>query len=138
MFDSIVRFFDKLEDKVRTRLSHRSIFYALIGGAMVVLFWRGIWHTGDILMAKGGFWGWLFYEPITIIWTSAILLMTGLFVSSFIGERIVISGLKKEKKITDQTEEEVQEEEEKIRRLENKIDLLIKEVADIKNELAKK
>jgi hypothetical protein len=93
MFISIAKFFDKLEDKVRTRLSHRSIIYALIGGASTILFWRGVWHTGDILMEKGGFWGWFLYEPVTIIWTSIILLMTGLFVSNFIGERIVISGL---------------------------------------------
>jgi uncharacterized membrane protein len=138
MFISINRFFDRLEDKVRARLSHRSIMYAFIGGTMVVLFWRGIWHTADFIMGLGGFWGWFFYEPITIIWTSAVLLMTGLFVSCFIGERIVISGLKREKKITDKTEEEVQAEEIKIKKLENKLDLIMKEITDIKNELVKK
>lgn len=145
MFTSVVNFFDRLEDRVRARLSHRSIIYAFIGGAMVVLFWRGIWHTADILMngdvwMQGvyGFWGVVFYEPITLIWTSVVLLMTGLFVSSFIGERIVISGLKKEKKVTDRTEEEVQKEDNKIASLNTKIDLLIKEVAEIKNELANK
>ena len=138
MLISIVNFFDRLEDRVRARLSHRSIAYALIGGVMVIVFWRGVWHTADILMAKGGFWAWFFYEPITLIWTSIVLLMTGLFVSSFIGERIVISGLKKEKKVTDRTEEEVQREENKIVSLNNKIDLLIKEVSEIKDELAKK
>ncbi len=129
---------DRLEDSVRSRLSHRSIIYALIGGTMVIVFWRGVWHTADILMAKGGFWGWFFYEPVTLIWTSVVLLLTGLFVSSFIGERIVISGLKKEKKVTDRTEEEVQKEENKIISLNSKIDLLIKEVANLKDELAKK
>ena len=145
MFISIVRFFDKLEDRVRSRLSHRSIFYALIGGTMVIIFWRGVWHTADILMngdawMQGiyGFWGVVFYEPITLIWTSAILLMTGLFVSSFIGERIVISGLKKEKKVTDKTEQEVEDEESKIRILNGKIDLIIEEIGIIKDELAKK
>jgi len=138
MFNSLVRYFDRLEDKVRSRLSHRSIIYALIGGIMVVLFWRGVWHTADFLMNLGGFWGSLFYEPTTIIWTSAVLLLTGLFVSSFIGERIVISGLKREKKVTDQTEEEVQAEETKILRLERKLDLLMKDVAEIKNDLVQK
>jgi uncharacterized membrane protein len=138
MFISVVNFFDRLEDSVRSRLSHRSIIYALIGGTMVIVFWRGVWHTADILMAKGGFWGWFFYEPVTLIWTSVVLLLTGLFVSSFIGERIVISGLKKEKKVTDRTEEEVQKEENKIISLNSKIDLLIKEVANLKDELAKK
>ena len=145
MFISIVRFFDKLEDRVRARLSHRSIFYALIGGTMVIIFWRGVWHTADIIMAGDvwmqgiyGFWGTVFYEPITVIWAGAVLLMTGLFVSSFIGERIVISGLKKEKKVTDRTEEEVEDEESKIRILNGKIDLIIEEIKIIKDELAKK
>jgi hypothetical protein len=138
MFTGILRFFDHLEDMVRSRLSHRSIAYAFIGGVTVVLFWRGVWHTGDILMAKGGFWGWMFYEPITIIWTSGVLLMTGLFVSSFIGERIVISGLKNEKKITDRTEEEVQKEEDKIAALNQKINSVMKDLAEIKDALAKK
>lgn len=138
MFTGILRFFDHLEDKVRARLSHRSVIYAFIGGITVVLFWRGVWHTGDILMAKGGFWGWLFYEPTTIIWTSAILLMTGLFVSSFIGERIVISGLKNEKKITDRTEEEVKKEEDKIAALNQKMNSVMKDLAEIKDALAKK
>ena len=64
--------------------------------------------------------------------------MTGLFVSNFIGERIVISGLKKEKKVTDKSIDEIQEEENEIKRLERKIDLIMKEVSSIKDELAKK
>jgi uncharacterized protein YneF (UPF0154 family) len=89
-------------------------------------------------MEKGGIWGWFFYEPVTIVWCSIILLLTGLFVSNFIGERIVISGLKKEKKVTDKTEEEVAEEEAQISRLEKKVDLMMKEIIDLKDELAKK
>ena len=138
MIKSIIKFFDKLEDKVRARLSHRSVLYAFLGGVSTVLFWREIWHTGDILMNLGGIWGWIFYEPITIVWTSIILLMTGLFVSNFIGERIVISGLKKEKKVTDKTEEEVKKEEDRIANLNAKINTLTNDVAAIKDELAKK
>ena len=138
MFKSIVIYFDKLEDKVRMRLSHKSIVYAFIGGAGTVLFWRGIWHTGDILMRKGGFWGWFFYEPITIIWTSIILLMTGLFVSVFIGERIIISGLKNEKKVSDKTEMEVDKEEDEIRSMRAKISQMSKDIEEIKNAVSKK
>jgi hypothetical protein len=145
MFISINRFFDKLEDKVRARLSHRSIVYAFIGGSTHVLFWRGIWHTSDFIMTGNwhlsesrNFWGWMFYEPVSLVWATIILLLTGLFVSGFIGERIIISGLKKEKKSTDKTEEEIIKEDDKVQILNSKIDLLIKEVTDIKNELAKK
>ena len=138
MFNSIVRYFDRLEDKVRARLSHRSIMYAFVGGLCTVLFWRGVWHSGDILMEQGGFLGWMFYEPITVVWCSIVLLLTGLFVSNFIGERIIISGLKKEKKITDKTEEEVKQEEVEISKLEKKMDLIIKEITALKDEIAKK
>ena len=132
---NIVNYFDKLEDKIRMRLSHKSIFYAFIGGVGTILLWRGIWHTGDILMGKGGFWGWFFYEPVTIIWTSLILLMTGLFVSNLIGERVIISGLKNEKKLTDKTAIEVDKEEDEIRNMRAKISQISKDIEEIKQHL---
>jgi uncharacterized protein YneF (UPF0154 family) len=149
MFKAIVNFFDRLEDKVRASLSHRSVIYAFIGGSTHVLFWRGIWITSDIIRDYGwrgiwtqsnvsGFWGWVFYEPVTLIWATIVLLITGLFVAGFIGERIIISGLKKEKKITDRTVREVESEDNKIRSLESKMDLLLKEIIEIKNVVSKK
>ena len=39
------------------------------------------------------------------------MLATGLFVSFFVGDRIVLSGLRKEKKLIEKTEEELREEE---------------------------
>lgn len=137
MIKSIVNFFDKIEDKVRKRLSHRSILYACIGGIGTVIFWRGVWHTADILMEKGGFLGWFFYEPITLIWSSIILLMTGLFVSNFIGERIVISGLKNEKKVTDKTEIEVEKEENEIKSMRIKINQIAKDIEEISKKVIK-
>ena len=44
---SIIKFFDKIEDKIRGKLSHYPIFYAFIGGVGIVIFWRGVWHTAD-------------------------------------------------------------------------------------------
>ena len=110
----ITRFFDKLEDVVRGFLSGYPIVYAFIGGISIVIFWRGVWHTADILMLQGGFWGTVFYEPNTVVWAGIILLMTGLFVSFFIGDRIFLSGLKHEKKIFEKTVGEVAEEESEI------------------------
>jgi len=145
----ILRFFDKLEDKVRVRLSHKSIFYAFLGGTGVVLFWRGIWHTADIFMYKGveiyettgNVWGkvlaYFFYEPITIIWTTLILLLTGLFVSTMIGDRIILSGLKHEKKVDEKTEEEIKEEEEQIKILNKKVEKLSTDIEEIKTLLKK-
>jgi hypothetical protein len=145
----IFRFFDKLEDRVRVRLSHRSIFYALIGGSLVVLFWRGIWHTGDILMERGAemyvyegskfgkFLYYFFYEPNTIIWTAGLLLLTGLFVSTMIGDRIILSGLKHEKKVDEKTEEEIKQEEEQIALLNKKVSQISKDIEEIKTLLKK-
>lgn len=137
MFKKIVEYFDKLEDKVRIRLSHRSIIYAFIGGTGTVLIWRAVWHSADILMAKGGIWGFIFYEPITLIWSAVILLMTGLFVSNLIGERVIISGLKKEKKATDRTEIEIDKEEEKLNELKDQVSKISKDLQDIKSKLDK-
>lgn len=137
MFKKIVEYFDKLEDRVRMRLSHRSIIYAFIGGTGTVLIWRAVWHSADILMAKGGILGFIFYEPITLIWASIILLMTGLFVSNLIGERVIISGLKKEKKATDRTEMEISKEDDKIRALQDQVAQVSKNIEDIKNKLDK-
>jgi hypothetical protein len=137
MIKAIVRFFDLLEDKVRAKLSHRSIFYGFVGGASFILFWRGVWHTGDILMHKGGFLGWFFYEPITLIWTSIILLMTGLFVSLTIGDRIILSGIRREKKVDEKTEEEIQGEEDEIKKLTHQVAGLYRDISEIKDLLKK-
>lgn len=133
----IIHFFDKLEDKVRTRLSHRSIFYAFLGGTFTIIFWRGIWHTADILEAKGGIWAYIFYEPNTIVWTLALLLLTGLFVSIMIGDRIILSGLKHEKKVEEKTEEEVKQEEKDIKSLRSQMTQISKDVEEIKTLLKK-
>ena len=58
MFSSILRFFDRFEDKNRHFLSRYPTLYALIGGTAIVLFWRGVWMLAD--MAS-------FMTPITSI-----------------------------------------------------------------------
>lgn len=138
MIEAIVNYFDKLEDKVRAKLSHTSIFYAMIGGTCTVIFWRGIWHTADLLHSYGGIWSIIFNDQVTIIWAVIILLMTGLFVSNFIGERIIISGLKNEKKVTERTENEVRKDDLKIDELTEKVAQLSKDIKEIKDVLLKK
>ena len=131
----IVRFFDKLEDHVRGGLSKYPIIYTCIGGVSIVLFWRGVWHTADILMEKGGFLGFIFYEPTTVLWTVVVMLMSGLFVSFFIGEGIVISGLKHDKKIFEKTATEVEEEEGEITGVIKHIVSMEKEIADLNEKV---
>jgi len=67
-----------------------------------------------------------------------ILLMTGVFVSSFIGNEILISGLKSQKKIAEKTEEEVKGEESDLTRLRKKIEKVEGDMVEIKAMLDKR
>ena len=128
----VLVFFDKFEDKIRGHLSHYPIIYTMVGGIAIVLFWRGVWHTADILQAQGGFLGFIFYEPVNVIIVTVILLATGLFVSYFIGDTLLISGLKRQKKSVDKTEKEIEEEESQIKELRTTIKEVKQEVDVIK------
>ena len=96
-----------------------------------MLFWRGVWHTADILESRGGFLGLILYEPVSILIVIIILLITGLFVSNFIGDAIIVSGLKQQKKINEKTEKEVEDSEITL----NKIQESIKDIKDEVDEI---
>ena len=98
----IFYFFDGLEDRIRNTLSRYPIAYAFIGGTAIVLFWRGVWKVADATPFLTG--------PVSIFISVAILLVTGLFVSFFIGDTIIISGLKKEKRLDEKVASEVKTE----------------------------
>ncbi|NTV40748.1 MAG: hypothetical protein HGA61_00535 [Candidatus Moranbacteria bacterium] len=110
----IFAFFDRLEDFVRGFLSRHPISYAFIGGIGVVLFWRGIWHLMDLVvyLLDKGFPGELVWWDgiLSLAVGSVLLLLTGTFISSFIGNELIISGIKGEKKLTEKTETEIREE----------------------------
>ena len=110
MIKKIVRFFDRLEDRVRGKLSHYPIVYAFFGGVGVVLFWRGVWHTADDMGMS---------SLSSLVVAVILLLMTGVFVSAFIGNRLIISGLIGEKKLEEKEESEIQTEEAQIRSLQH-------------------
>ncbi|MFA6301366.1 MAG: hypothetical protein WC609_03380 [Candidatus Paceibacterota bacterium] len=127
---SIVRFFDKLENKIREKLSHYPILYAFIGGIGVVLFWRGVWHIADDMSVS---------SVLSLIIGSVMLLMTGVFVSAFVGSKLIISGLVGEKKIEEKEEEELETEEmqlknlqKTLKRVEEKLEHIDKEVEEKK------
>ena len=114
MVTRIINFFDKLEDRIRGTLSRRPIWYAIIGGIGIVLFWKGVWETAELFPSLFG--------PPSVIAGIAILLLTGLLVSFFVGDSIILSGFKQEKKLAEKTESEV--------RAEGDIDKLILEKLD--------
>jgi len=116
----IIVFFDKLEDKIRSVLSHAPIIYALVGAVGIILVWKGVWETAEVIP---GLWG-----PSSVVIGALILLLTGLLVSFFIGDSIIISGFKKEKKLVEKAESEVRSEEEMIKDLEKKVEHLDREV----------
>jgi len=145
MFKVVYRFFDKLEDRVRGALSHYPILYAFIAGSGIVLFWRGVWYSADVFMPKFILWlnqffpGLPLYDwdgPLTILLAVLLLLLTGVFVSQFLGNEIIISGLKGDKKVVEKTEDEIKKEAQAIRELTEEERREISSLKGIRDELA--
>ncbi|MEN9621847.1 MAG: hypothetical protein RLZZ67_281 [Candidatus Parcubacteria bacterium] len=127
----VTRFFDVLEDSIRARFSKHPIFYSIFGGIGVILFWRGVWETADILSQVNIYWAYFFFPPVQIAVSAIGLLLTGLMVSTFIGHRILLSGLRHEKKLEEQTDELVKEEVITLAHIREEIRALKKEVEKI-------
>lgn len=121
MYKKVFTFFDKLEDVVRNRLSGYPITYAFLGGSGVILFWRGIWHVADYLEENTMLGSIIFSDFGSMILGMVMLLISGLFVSVFIGDSILISGLKNEKKITEKTSDEIETEIDMIQDIDKKV-----------------
>lgn len=130
IFDRIFHFFDKLEDRVRGFLSRKPTLYAIIAGFAIVLFWRGVWHTADLFPVLTG--------PVSIIVSIIILMVTGLFVSFFVGDIIILSGIKKEKKVVDKTEEELLKEANEITKIKETLGRIEEELTHIHREHSQK
>jgi hypothetical protein len=134
----IIHYFDKLEDRIRGKLAGYPILYTLIGGIGIVMFWRGVWITTDQLSA---------FLPEQLLWFDGllsigvsvfILLISGLFVSFFINDQIILSGIKREKKLVERTEAEVREDRNILLDIERKLTALEKSTEELKSELHKK
>lgn len=146
MLKVILDFFDKLEDKVRKWLSMFPLLYAFIGGTGVIIFWRGIWHSMDYAMEyfttvnKSGDIGALIWwdGPLSVFIGLVILITTGIFTSSFIGNEIIISGIKGEKKMVDKTEAEVRNETESMKGIEKQIKMISNRIGKIEKAVANK
>ena len=122
----ILKFFDKLEDKIRFTLSKRPFIYTFIGGVAIVLFWRGVWMTADMFQWLTG--------PLSLLISTLVLLLIGLFVSFFIGEQEILHGLKREKKLIEKTKEEINQEEISLRDLRADVHKLLSQMEKLAKE----
>ena len=118
-------------NKLTAYLSHRPKLYALIVGIGVILFWRGVWHTADqiheylsyglVSSSLDTFSSPWWDGPFSLVVGSLILYYSGAFISSFIGNELILSGLRGEKKLNQKTEEEVRGEVEAIAGIKNSL-----------------
>jgi hypothetical protein len=126
MIKQIIKFFDKLEDRIRGHLSHYPIVYAFLGGVGVVLFWRGVWHIADDFGL---------HSTTSLVVGTILLLLTGVFVSAFIGNRLIISGLSGEKKLEEKEQSEIESEEAQITNLQDAVSRLEKKLDHIDEDI---
>lgn len=98
----IITFFRHIKTSIRHRLSHWPVLYAFIGSIGVILIWRGVWMIADDMHMSG---------VVSTVLGVLISMSAGLFVSFFVGDSIIISGIKKTKRIDEKTEAEIKKEE---------------------------
>jgi uncharacterized protein YlxW (UPF0749 family) len=122
----IINYFDKLEIRIKGKLSHYPVLYAFIGGVGVVLFWRGVWHTADDINLG---------SIVSLIIGFFILIVTGVFVAEFIGNKLIISGLIGEKKLEAKEEGEIETEESQLRNLQNTLNRVEKKLSELEEEV---
>jgi hypothetical protein len=137
--------FVKAQQQSHIFLSHRPKLYALIVGVGVVLFWRGTWHTVDnfhamliqyqttsvIDFSAHAWWD----GPLSLIAGCVILYLSGSFISSFIGNELILSGLRTEKKLTEKTESEVQGEFEAIAAIKEELDQISEKFEELETQV---
>lgn len=124
--NQIFSLFDKLEDKIRGTLSHYPVFYALIAGTAIVIFWRGIWGLADEINLSNTW---------SLVASIVIMLSSGLFVSFFIGDNIILAGIRREKKLIEKTEDEILLEVSSLTDLRKELKAVHKELREIKKKL---
>ncbi len=127
-------------------MSHRPKLYAFVVGIGVVLFWRGVWHSVDQLhtyfsypatfstidaLNLSPWWD----GPLSLIVGIIILYYTGAFISSFIGNELILSGLRGEKRLSEKTEGEVQNEVGAIADIKDSLLLLEGKLVDLEKKM---
>lgn len=122
---AIMKFFDRLEDIVRAWLSKRPLLYGIIAGVSAILFFRGVWYLADDLNLG---------SLASLVISLGVLLVTGSFVSYFVSDQVILSGIKREKKAIDKTEAEVRAEMATLREIKDELKGIREDVRKIKGE----
>lgn len=118
----LIKYINHIKTIVRHRLSHWPVVYAFIGSIGVVLIWRGVWMIADD-MNMSGF--------VSMVLGVFISMSAGLFVSFFVGDSIIITGIKKEKRIDEKTEEEIKKEEVSLKEIKKDLKVIKEEIDEI-------
>ncbi len=122
IINNVIKFFHHLSLKIRHHLSKIPVVYAFMGSIGVVLIWRGVWMIADDLNMSG--W-------VSLILGVLISITIGLFVSFFVGDTIIISGIKQEKRIDEKTEEEIKKEEISLREIKKDLKEIKEDIEEI-------
>ena len=72
---------------------------------------------------------------LSLLIGTALLLITGVFVSAFIGNRLIISGLSGEKKLAEKTEDEIETEEAQIRKIQNTLERVEEKIDTLESDI---
>ncbi len=140
--------YKKIQRKIQSYLSHYPVVYALVVGIGIVLFWRGVWHSADqihnaisyfssessISLVATPWWD----GPLSFIIGAIILAVTGAFTSSFIGNELILSGLRGERKLNERTESELKAEINSISDIKEELILISKNLEELEKSLDKK
>lgn len=118
----VIKFLNHLKTLVRHKLSRWPVVYAFIGSIGVVLIWRGVWMIADDFGMSG------FFSMALGVFIS---ISAGLFVSFFVGDNIIISGIKKEKRIDEKTEAEIKKEEVSLSEIKKDLREIKKDIEEI-------
>jgi hypothetical protein len=108
-----IKYFDIAEDHVRFSLSRRPIIYAFISGIGTVLFFRGVWMIADEMPFLTG--------TVTLAVSLTILLLTGAFVFHFLGRDVIVSGVRREKKLEDKSAAEIIDESDRLAEIQREL-----------------
>jgi hypothetical protein len=135
----------KIRTKIHIFLSHHAYLYAIIVGVGVVLFWRGVWHSVDLIhflisryelsgnlsLIDQSWWD----GPLSFIVGCIVLYLSRAFVSSFIGNELILSGLRTEKKLNQAKDTELITEVAAITDIKDELSAISRRLGDLEVQI---